>query len=211
MIINFTKLNITPRICPLPKLTILVLFSKVCFSFLLWSPKMIFVGLNNHDHGWVLCERLSGFNVMLKAQMGFSQIYTCALNFLRFGAPHRVFRWILEITVMFKINKIQTDWGLLNTQHFSTEDWLTAYSSSLCPNIKSFPAVWKSLNQVKSKGKGLNFKRMIKNGERTQENNWTGNLFSRNCSLLCCLLLQLLHLMLDDLVPLQRHKNRGIH
>lgn len=45
---------------------------------------------------------------------------------------------------------------------------------------------------------------------RTQVNNGTRDLFSDNCSLLCCLLLQLLHLMLDDLVPLQRRKKYTI-
>lgn len=39
--------------------------------------------------------------------------------------------------------------------------------------------------------------------KRQQMNNWT-DLFCEDCSLLCCLLLQLLHLVLDDLVPLQK-------
>lgn len=51
------------------------------------------------------------------------------------------------------------------------------------------------------------FVKWTKKAEKTQKNNWTGDLFSENCSLLCCLLLELLHLMLDDLVPLQKQKH----
>lgn len=56
--------------------------------------------------------------------------------------------------------------------------------------------------------KGL--KQFQSDDKRREDNRRTieQDIYFVNCSLLCSLLLQLLHLMLDDLVPLQRKKTK---